>query len=113
MALTEFSGHGSQLALVSKDVGLHQYLVDLAGNARISSWFSTLAVQLHEVLLRPNAERLFSVTLAEHNEIYAAFTARDGTRSRTAVVAHITAAEQRCIEAMGLDSRAAIPSLLR
>jgi DNA-binding GntR family transcriptional regulator len=91
--LTEQTGPGARLAMVRKDVELHQYLVDLAGNARVSTWFSTLAVQLHEVLLRPAAERNFSLTISEHLEICDAFAAHDGARAKAAVVGHIAAAK--------------------
>ena len=97
--LTEQTGSTARLAWVRKDIELHQYLVDLAGNARVSSWFSTLAVQLHVVLLRPEAERSPSLTIPEHQEIYQAFTMHDGTRAKMAVMAHISAAKRRCFEA--------------
>lgn len=98
-ALTKETGPAAQLAWVGKDMQLHQYLVDLAGNARVSTWFSTLAVQLHVLLLHPLAERSPILTIPEHQAIYQAFAMRDSARAKSAVEAHINAARQRGLEA--------------
>jgi DNA-binding GntR family transcriptional regulator len=106
-ALTEQTGAASRLAWVRKDMELHQYLVDLAGNARVSTWFSTLAVHLHVVLLRPEAERSPRVTISEHQAIYQAFAMRDSQLAKAAVTAHITAAKQWCFETAAREFDAA------
>ena len=98
-ALTTQTGPAARLAWVRKDMQLHQCLVDLAGNARVSAWFGTLAVHLHVLLLRPEAERNPDLTISEHQEIYEAFAMRDSARAKAAVEAHIEAARQHCLEA--------------
>jgi DNA-binding GntR family transcriptional regulator len=85
---------------VRKDVEYHRYIVDLAGNATISSWFRTLSVHVQTLLLSTSADRDPSVSMSEHRKVYEALAARDAAACTEALSAHIIAARDNVLRLM-------------
>ncbi len=89
-----------RLAWVSKDVELHQYLVDLAGNRRISASFGTLGIHLQTLRFTMSVERAPGETIREHQDIFQAFVKRDGNLAKSLLATHIMGASNRLLDVM-------------
>lgn len=74
----------------SPTTSFHEYQVDLAGNSFISDMYRKLSIhQLMERTILVLGVHAAGASSAEHEEIYAAFAARDLERARAALRANV------------------------
>jgi DNA-binding GntR family transcriptional regulator len=98
------SGGECFLECLDLDRGFHETLIALAGNSRLTEAWEGVSVHVHMARVRNrDAERVFTVSLREHEEILKAIEAHDPAAARAAMDAHLGRAKANLLEDMARD----------
>jgi DNA-binding GntR family transcriptional regulator len=80
---------------------IHEKVAGIAGNAVLAHTINALNARLHALRFRSNVNRAkWDLAVAEHRDMLAALSARDGGRLRRLLVGHLRAKRQAVLEEM-------------
>lgn len=82
------------------NAAFHEYQVDLAGNAMLSSFYRDLSVNLMMQVIRGGKLEGGSYLATEHGAIVAAFEAGDREAAKAAITRHVATGERIALEAI-------------
>jgi DNA-binding GntR family transcriptional regulator len=84
----------------SANAAFHEYQIDLAGNALLSSFYRELSVNLMMQVIRAGRVEGHANLVTEHGRIVEAFTARDQEAAEQAIRAHIETGRRIALDAI-------------
>ena len=84
----------------SANAAFHEYQIDLAGNALLSSVYRELSVNLLMQVIRAGHVEEHANLVTEHRRIVEAFAARDGVAAEQAIRAHIDTGRRIALDAI-------------
>jgi DNA-binding GntR family transcriptional regulator len=98
------SGGECFLECLELDHGFHETLIGLTGNSRLVEAWEGVSVHVQMARVRNrDAERVFSISLREHEEILKAIEAHDPAAAREAMESHLGRAKANLLDDMTRD----------
>lgn len=96
---------GPDAATVDPDLRFHTALIDALGSDRTARMYRSVLDEVRLCMAQVQGRRLLdaAVIAAQHAEMLEAVAAGEGDRAAALLVAHLSSAEERLVDALGAD----------